>query len=278
MILGILAFSLLIGAGISFAGAPARGVLLPTPEGPVAVETSEPTRLPSPTLTLRPTATPTSTPSPTPTRSSSTVTVSPTRSAVDPAYDLARYEDLSALDVTVPGADIERASLDHDGALLTTSTASIPVTPTEDSLLLWVELHAPLPEPPATVGYWLFALDTDGDVTTGRPPGDGRINPDLGAELTVGVFVDPAESVAFRPYLLVWDADREEMSRSVPQAEVRLNAPRDTLLLVLSRTELEAQLTMLSDVTPAWANARGRAATLVSHQGEMLIDFYPDLP
>jgi hypothetical protein len=60
----------------------------------------------------------------------------------------------------------------------------------EDEVLLWIPFYEPIPDPPTAYTEWLFVLDLDGDVGTGRPAGSLRINPDQGVEVAIGAYYD----------------------------------------------------------------------------------------
>lgn len=246
--------------------------------------TASPTSTARPTSTSRPTATPTSTATPTP-LPTATPSVTPTpvsAAATDGVEDLFDYRTLAPVTYTVSSADIRAASFDGAGRW----TASAPPAVTSrlsaytegETLSLWVSLQAPIPLTVTRPAYWLFALDTDAELTTGRPVGDGAINPDMGAELTAGVYCDPANGIQFEPYLLVWDVATGGMARYDVTADVAFTSDRRTLILILPRAALADALVERAQVEPQWDRVVGRAAAMTSADSGMIIDFCPDLP
>jgi hypothetical protein len=147
-----------------------------------------------------------------------------------------------------------------------------------ENLVLWTTLHASVPLTPTQLAYWLFALDTDADLATGRPVGDGAVNPDLGAEVTVGVYSDPANDVRFAPYLLVWDAELGDMAREPFPMTVAFTPDRKTVILVLPRDPLAELIGTRAGAEADWELLRGRAATLAGTESGLVVDFCPDLP
>jgi hypothetical protein len=200
----------------------------------------------------------------------------------DAQGDLVDYETLAPVNLTVAGADVEASCFDATGRLVDTVPQEIVEQmgddAAEENLLLWTTLHAPVPVTVTQLTYWLFALDTDADLATGRPVGDGAINPDLGAEVTAGVYCDPGNDIQFQPYLLVWDVAAEDMVRHTFAADVTFTPDRRTIILALPREPLAQVLTEVAQVEPRWEGALGRAATLAGTESGLVVDFCPDLP
>ncbi|MGC9356808.1 MAG: hypothetical protein ACP5GX_03030 [Anaerolineae bacterium] len=195
--------------------------------------------------------------------------------------DLLDYETLVPVTLTVPEADIQTTCFDAESHLVDTLPPEIAeqiAGGREDSLVLWTTLHAPVPITPTRLSYWLFALDTDADLDTGRPVGDGAINPDLGAELTAGIYSDPGSGIQFQPYLLVWDAAEGDMVRHAFAAELAFTPDRRTIILALPREPLNEVLVEVAQVVPRWEGIVGRAATLASSELGLVVDFCPNLP
>jgi hypothetical protein len=156
----------------------------------------------------------------------------------------------------------------------------------EDEVLLWITLYEPIPELPAEYREWVFALDLDGDIETGRPAGSARINgrpagsarinPDLGMEVAVALYYDPA-SEEYGTYLLVWDTDQGKWATG-PETRYYLGEPRTLVGLALPLETLTQVVAETSGVTVVSEAARGRAAALAETGEQKMIDFYPDLP
>ncbi len=233
-----------------------------------------PTATPRPTITPRPptpTLTPTSTPTPTPL---------PTPAAwADPRDDLINYTTRQLMS-DVPGAyDIQAASFTSERQLLQNFPPSLNglQQPAGQFLSLWMTLYAPLPEKSTARANWLFALDVDANPGTGRPQGDGLINPDLGIEITFGIYADPENDAHYQPYVIIWNAQTQQSDSILLPAEVQFNAARDAFVLHIPLEALNERLRESAQIAPAWQQARGRAATLVTI-AELAADFAPDLP
>ena len=250
-----------------------------------------PTQLPPPTPpTLTPTAAP---PEPTPTATAARSPL-PTPTAIttqavclDRSGDLARYDTLAPVRRAVQGADIQRASLDDARHPVTTLPpdlrAEIGDWDQETSLILWMTLYQPVPDEaapgePDTERYWLFALDLDGDSTTGRPVGDGVINPDMGVEVTIGVKWDPELGAEREPYIYVWNADTGTSDRRTEGVEARFSRARDAVFVRIGVDLLSELVRQYSETEFDPTRAVGRAAALAVTDEGMVADFCPDLP
>ena len=257
----------------------------------------KPTELPPPappTLTPTATLTPTPrkpTPSPTATLPRSplpTPTVVPALAVcLDPSGDLVRYDTLAPVTATAPGADLARASIDRQGRPVTTLPselrAEVSDWDAQTSLILWMALYDPVPDTaapgePGTEQYWLFALDVDGESLTGRPLGDGAINPDMGVEVTIGVKAAPALGPEPEAYVYIWNAVARTSVRKTEGVEARFSRGRDVVFLRISLDDLAREVRQLSGTEVDWGQAVGRAATLTMTAGGMLADFCPALP
>ncbi|HEY67287.1 MAG TPA: hypothetical protein G4N97_03345 [Thermoflexia bacterium] len=230
-----------------------------------------------------PTSTPAPSPTPIPTLAS---TATPTAEApppppTDPQGDVGTYDSGAPVEGVPAGVDIRAASVGSDLRITLQPTEGVPTElagwTAEDEVLLWIALYKPLPDPPEVYTEWLFALDLDGDTTTGRPVGEARINPDLGMEAAIGVYYDPA-SGEYVPYLLVWDPAQGSL---VPQPDVprfTLDDSRTLIGLALPLETLIQAVEQTAGVTVVPEAVKGRAAAL-SYAGEQaVIDFYPDRP
>ncbi|MCK4472437.1 MAG: hypothetical protein KAW49_11715, partial [Anaerolineae bacterium] len=134
-----------------------------------------------------------------------------------------------------------------------------------------------VPDPPEVYTEWLFALDLDGDTTTGRPVDSARINPDLGTEAAVGVYYDPAGE-EYASYFLVWDPAQGDWAEGPEVIRFHVDESRTLIGLALPLETLAQTVAQITDVTLVPEAVKGRAAVL-SYAGEQaVIDFYPDLP
>ena len=252
----------------------ARPTRTPTAVGRTSAipPTPTPTQLPSPTpptLTPTPTGTPPGAPPPKPTPTATatrlplptpTATLAPAV-CLDRSGDLARYDTLTPVTATVPGADLARASFDA-----------------ETSLILWMTLYQPVPDAPDVERFWLFALDTDGDRATGRPLGDGAINPDIGVEVTIGVTWSPELGPEPEPYIFIWNADTGTSDRRTEGVEASFSRARDAVFLRIELDLLARLVSEFSGTVPDWDRMIVRAGTLAMTDEGMVVDFCPDLP
>ena len=274
----------------------ARTLLLPTPEltpttvlpdavTPTTATMPAPMATDAPVLTntLPPTGTPipTETPVPAPTPiGAPSAGFSPTLPS-DPQGDVGVYESGDPVEGVPNGVDIRTASVGADlrVALWPTEgvSAELAGLATEDEVLLWISFYEPIPDPPAMFTDWVFVLDLDGDVTTGRPVGTVRINPDLGYEVAVGVSYNSA-SGEYEPYFLVWDPAGSTLVLQPDVPRFTLNEARTLIGLALPLETLTETVKQTAGVTLVTGEVRGRAAAQ-SYAGErQVVDFYPDRP
>lgn len=229
--------------------------------------TPTPTPVPSPT----PVPTPTATPTPEPI----------TPPSADPQGDVSTYESGDAVEAIPAGVDIRAASAGPDLRVVLQPAEGIPVGladwATESEVLLWIALHEPIPDPPEVYTEWLFALDLDGDTTTGRPVDSARINPDLGAEAAIGFYYDPAGE-EYGSYFLVWDPAQGDWAEGPEVIRFHVDESRTLIGLALPLEMLAQTVAQITNVTLVPEAVMGRAAVL-SYAGEQaVIDFYPDRP
>ena len=227
---------------------------------------------PAPTPVPSPTPAPTATPTPEPT---------PTTPPPDPQGDVGAYESGAPVAVSPAGVDIRAASVSADMRVDLQPSTGVPEElagwAAEGEVLLWIALYEPFPAAPAVYTDWLFALDLDGDVTTGRPAGAARINPDLGTEVAVGVSYDPA-SGGYETYFWVWDPAQGNWAVGPDVVRLYRDESRTLIGLALPLETLTQNVAQTSGVTLVPEAVRGRAAAL-SYTGEQaVIDFYPDRP
>ena len=238
-----------------------------------------PTALPTLTQTaivptetpIPPTPTPTQTPTPTPIP----------ETLFDASGDLFDFNTLQPFTHTLPSSDIKLACLDEELRLMRTLppelAGEVGDWNTEENLILWIVLHEPISPTLNVETSWLFALDTDNDPATGRPPGSGQINPELGAEVTIGVH-STASGAGFDPYMYVWKVASSDFELTAIDLETRLNTARDTILIRVPVKELTDAIREFAQTEPDWDEAVGRSATLAIVGEVMVADFYPELP
>ncbi len=229
--------------------------------------TETPTVPPAETPTLEPTLEPTSTPTPTP--------------LADPQGDVGVYGSGEPVEDSPAGVDIRAAS---PGSDLRVALQPGEETPTElaewvaeGEILLWIALHEPVPDPPTQYMEWLFALDLDGDLATGRQPGAARINPDLGMEAAIGAYYNLSNQ-DYAAYLLVWDPEQGGLTPQLGPVRFTLDESRTLIGLALSLETLTQAVAQTAGVTVAPEAVKGRAAALADVAGLRVIDFYPDRP
>lgn len=237
----------------------------------------------TPAPTLMPTAVVTSTPIPaTPGPTDTAIpeaTVSP--AGADARGDVGSYETGAPVADVPPGVDIREASPGSDLRINLQPSLGVPESlagwPDEDEILLWISLYEPISSPPTAYTDWLFAIDADGDVATGRPAGSARINPDIGDDAVLGVTYDAATG-EYDPYLLVWDAAQEQWIVGSEPPRYIIGETGTVIALAMPLETLAQTLSETSDVTLLPDGAMARASVL-SYVGEQrVIDFYPDRP
>jgi hypothetical protein len=235
----------------------------------VSACTPTPTPSPTPIPTLTPTPSPTATPTP-----------EPTPSLNDPRGDVGAYENGAPVEGVPAGVDVRAASVGADLRVNLQSAAGVPEElagwAAEGDVLVWITLYDPIPSPPA-YGDWLFVLDMDGDVATGRPAGSARINPDLGDEAVLGVLYDPA-SAEYAPYFLVWDPAQGGWVDGPEGMRFTLGQSRTVIGFALPLETLTTAVTQTTGVTPVLGAVKGRAAALSVSGEQTVVDFYPDRP
>jgi len=227
------------------------------------------TPTPRPVSSPTPTSTPTATPEP---------TLLP---PADPQGDVGTYESGTPVEAVPAGVDIRAASVEPNLQVVLQPTEGVPAEltgwATEDEVLLWIALYEPIPDPPPARTDWLFALDLDGDIESGRPVGSARINPDLGMEVAVGAYYDPS-SGEYVSFFLVWDPTRGDWAAGPDVVRFYLGESRTLVGLALPLDTLTQTVAQTTGVTVVPEAVKGRAAAL-SYAGEQaVIDFYPDRP
>jgi hypothetical protein len=274
VLFGLTVLALCVGAALAVSRLfPSAPEPTPTATSPATVAPVTPTALltPVPTDTPPPTGTPAPVPTPEP---------SPTPPA-DPQGDVGTYESGDPVEGVPGGVDIRVASVDADLRVVLQPTAGVPAElaewATEEEVLLWIALYEPVLDPPAGYTEWLFALDLDGDVETGRPVGSSRINPDLGMEVAVAAYYDPS-SGEYATYFLVWDPAKGDWAYGPGRARLTLEESRTLVGLALPLEALTQTVAQVTGVTVVPEAVKGRAAALSQVEGQKVIDFYPDRP
>lgn len=245
---------------------------------PTPTATMTPTKAPPATPTATPTLAPTPTPAPT---NTPTVQPSPTPPPTDAEGDVGTYDTGDPVEEPPAGVDIGVASIAPDMQVVLQPGADVPAAfadwVAEGEALLWIALNEPVPDPPEVYVEWLFVLDMDGNVETGRPAGSARINPDLGMEVALGAFYD-AGSGQPGTYLLVWDREQQALVRKAGGLRFTLDDSRTLVGLALPLETLAQTVQDTSGVTMAPDGVKGRAAALARGGAGRVIDFYPDRP
>ena len=276
LLLGLIVLALFVGAALT-ASRSCLSRSEPTPT----------TAPPTSTLPMPPTATPIPTPTDTPAPTETPMPESPLPTPVptDPQGDVGAYEDGAPVEAPPAGADIRVASVGPDLRVVLQPTEGVPAelaewaaeAETGDEALLWIALYEPVPDPPTAYTEWIFALDLDGDVETGRPADSARINPDIGMEVAIAAYYQPTGG-EYASYFLVWDPAQGGWVNGPGELRFTLDESRTLVGLALPLETLTQAVAQITGVTVAPEAVRGRAA-VVSRVGEQrVIDFYPDRP
>jgi len=236
-----------------------------TAEAIVHLQMCTPT--PPPTFTPLPTVAPTATPVPVP-------TLAPVE---DAQGDVGTY-DSGALVAGVPGGvDIRSASVALDLSVSLTPAAGVPDAlagwAQQNEGIIWMTLWSPIPETPSVYTQWLAALDLDGNIATGRPAGAGRINPDFGDEMAIGLDFDPATG-SYEPYYLIWDSAQGDWVDGTAPVRFFIDGSRTVVALALPVDALAAA----AGTEGLPQTVRGRVAVLSYVDEQSVIDFFPDRP
>jgi hypothetical protein len=247
---------------------------------PAAAPTTAPTLPPPPTATSIPT--PTLAP-PTPTATSIPTTTRPAADSPDDVvyYDVADVNQLvenppAVIDIRSAGVAADmRVNLQPAAEEMPPELAGCAVA--EGEALLWIELYEPITSVTQGEFYWLYVLDMDGDVNTGRPSGTTAINPDLGYEAAVYVEYSNGE---FSSYFLVWDTANAGFSGLITEGMRHCVDESGTLVgMVPSLDVLSQNAEEFAQVTPNLDAVKGRAAAETYIDGvRRVIDFYPNPP
>jgi hypothetical protein len=179
------------------------------------------------------------------------------------------------------GVDVAACNIATSTLVLADLAPPEGITVTEDALVVWMALQEPVPDDRALDYHWLIALDLDGQTETGRPAGDGYINPDLGNEVGAGLFLYIDDELD--PYLFVWDAGSEDWAEAADVPEglltVTLAPGRDVVLFTLEVDGLAEAVDRLTGVDLVPGEIRGRVGAIASSMTRAaVVDYCPDLP
>ena len=251
-----------------------------TEQPPNPTETAIPiqtTTVPTTASTVTP-ASPTHSPSPAPTQTSTSASTV----FLDAAGDLVSFDTLEPVAIAPPGTDIRAACFNSEGQLMRAIpdelAGEVSDWDTEENLVLWLTFHEPVPTVPDVERYWIFALDVDGNTATGRPVDEGKINPDIGVEVTIGVHSNPAAGIELAPYIMVWNTRLVTSEPLTLELEARLSTARDALFVRVPADLLAEIVRSFSEVEPNWDQTSGRALATATTSEGTVADFAPERP
>jgi hypothetical protein len=224
----------------------------------------------SPTTTAVP-ATPTAEPTPMPAATP----------LADATGDVAPLAGGAIIAEPPAGVDIATCNVATDTNALTTLAPPANLTDIEvttDTLTIWLSLQTPAPAERALTYHWLVALDADGDTATGRSPGNGYINPDLGQDVGAGVFLYANGNV--EPYVYVWNPALGDWDGDTPDiVTATVNETQDAVAFTFPLADLRTNLEQITGTSLDLEALRGRTATIASSQTQAaIVDYCPDLP
>ena len=287
IVVGFIVLILCVGAVLSayrlFRSTPEPTATLPATVVPPTCTVTPTPIATSPVVTITPTLTDTPPPTQTPTPiSTATPTPEPFPTPLsDPQGDVVAYGSGEPIEQVPSGVDISAASVDADLRVVLQPAGGVPAElaawAAEDEVLLWISLYDPVPDPPTVFTDWLFVLDMDGDVTTGRPTGAVRINPDLGYEVAIGVSYNNV-SAEYESYFLVWDQAQQALVSKPDAPRFVLAETRALIGLALPLETLTENVEQTAGVTLVPGDVKGRAAVQSYAQGQKVIDFCLNLP
>ena len=280
-----------VTVGLASAVGIAHALMPPQTATPLAGVTPEATPEPLGLVvqeTPLPPPTPTGVPLPLPTVAPITLTETPLAIVStpppppDPASDETWLVGGEVVDAPPAGVDIASCNVNTDTLVqlgLTVPLTVEVVTDTEQ-LHIWLTLREPVPAGRDLTYHFLVALDLDGDPDTGRPPGAGHINPELGTEVGAGVFLYPDGEL--EPYLFIWDTAQGDWADAAATPDIiqtTLNESRDIVVFTFPLEGLSAAVEELSGITLTPGNLKGRTAAIANSDTEpAVVDFCPDLP
>ena len=175
--------------------------------------------------------------------------------------------------------DIRAANIAPDLRIALQTTEEVPPELSEwaeGQVRFWIALYDPVPDPPTAYTEWLFVLDLDGDIETGRPAGSLHTNPDLGVEVAIAVYYDPGIG-SYETYSLAWDPAQGNWADGPAGMQFTLNDSRTLIGMALPLNTLTQSAAQVTGVTVVPEAVRGRAAALATVD-ERIIDFCPDRP
>ncbi|MBN1976698.1 MAG: hypothetical protein JW918_04780 [Anaerolineae bacterium] len=251
----------------------------------VAADENSTEQPPNPTETAIPTiastvtsAAPAHSPSPAPTQTSASVSTV----FFDAAGDLVSFDTLGPVAFAPPGTDIRAACFASERQLMRTVpeelAGKVSDWDTKENLVLWLTFHEPVPTVPDMERYWIFALDVDGNTATGRPIDEGKINPDIGVEVTIGVHSNPTAGIELSPYIMIWNTRLATSELVAMDLDARLSTTRDALFVRIPEKQLAETIRAVSGVEPNWNQAAGRALATATTSEGTVADFAPERP
>jgi hypothetical protein len=259
-----------IATGSIATESPANPIETITPVQSKPIPTTEPTE-----TSAAPTS---SSPAPVPTQTSTPISTV----FIDSASDLVSFDTLEPVALAPPGTDIRATCFDEELGLVQTIPKELRGDISDwdlgTNMILWATFHEPVPTIPDMERYWIFALDVDGDTATGRPIGEGIINPDLGVEATLGVHSNPEAGIELAPYALLWNDRLGTSETQTLELEARLSATRGTLFVRIPLELLTETIRALSEVEPNWNRAIGRTLSTATTGERTVADFAPERP
>jgi len=222
----------------------------------------------TPTPTYIPTIAPTQTPVP--------PTASP---ALDPQGDVENYETEAPAAAVPAGVDIQSANVQLDDLHVVLQPAAEDVPEelagwaTEGEALVWLSLYEPIPDPPVVTTRWIFVLDLDGNVTTGRSQGTFKVDRGLGNEVVVLLTYAAG---AYDIEVWVWDNASGLLVDGPDGVRYKISDSRTLVALALPLDAFTQAVLQHSGVTVDLEAVKGRAAVDTFPADPRVIDYYPN--
>ncbi len=252
------------------------------PSAPAAEETviTLPTLTPPPPTATRPAAPPAAVstpPTPTPVPPTPTPTVQPP--PPDPADDVVQLIGGGAVPDPPAGVDIAGCNIESDARLRPDVPPPFGAA-SPSALQVWLTLEEPIPAERTLDYHILVALDADGSQATGRPVGEGYINPDIGQDVGAGYILHPDGSADL--YLYIWNPATggwQEVEDAETIVQATFNEGKSAVVLSFDREKLAQAIESVAGFHPDLSAARGRIGVIASSQAEAaIVDFCPNRP
>jgi hypothetical protein len=222
------------------------------------------------------TPTPTYIPTVAPTETSVPPTASP---ALDPQGDVEVYETEALFAGAPAGVDIQSANVQLDDLHVTLKPpaeempAKLAGWATEGEALVWLSLYEPISDPPAVTMRWIFVLDLDGNVATGRPQGTFKIDRGLGNEVvTLLTYTGGAYSIE----AWIWDNATGSLVTGPGGVRYKIDESRTLVALALPLDAFTQAVAQHSGVTVDLEAVKGRFAVDAYPADQRVIDYYPN--